>query len=209
MKIFSANALDLLYLKTSLRSSHLWGRDPKATPFYYTNRQRRNKYESVFFIPRPPVNFHINRGDFLLKIRGGPWTWSMDQVQGVVDPWTPVHVLYMSTIEDHLTLVWFISTRRLRRRSGRSAKFTPRWLSIISEKAKIHVEDLLCNLYGMQPGYVISNFKTVFQIASLFHVKLLKYVLMYQSNRSLNIPPGHTPGIWRLLLPGREGIWST
>ena len=36
------------------------------------------KYESVFFIPWPPVNFHLNRGDFLLKIRGGPWTWSMD-----------------------------------------------------------------------------------------------------------------------------------
>ena len=33
--------------------------------------------------------------------------------------------------------------------------------------------------------------------------------IMYQSNRSLNIPPGHTPGIWRLLLPGREGIWWT
>ena len=28
----------------------------------------------MFFIPWPPVNFHINRGDFLLKIRGGPWT---------------------------------------------------------------------------------------------------------------------------------------
>ena len=32
--------------------------------------------ESVFFIPWPPVNFHINRGDLLLKIRVGPWTWS-------------------------------------------------------------------------------------------------------------------------------------
>ena len=34
------------------------------------------------------VNFHRNRGDFLLKIRGGPWTrsmgWSMDRVHGVV-----------------------------------------------------------------------------------------------------------------------------
>jgi len=38
------------------------------------------------------VNFHTNRGDFLLKIRGGlwggPWTgpmgWSMDQVHRVV-----------------------------------------------------------------------------------------------------------------------------
>ena len=27
-----------------------------------------NKYESVFFIPCPTVNFHINRGDFLFKI---------------------------------------------------------------------------------------------------------------------------------------------
>ena len=53
------------------------------------------------------VNFHINRGDFLLKIRGGPWggpwTGSMDWVHGVVHgpgpsdgPWTPVHVLYTS-----------------------------------------------------------------------------------------------------------------
>ena len=33
---------------------------------------------------------------------------------------------------------------------------------------------------------------------------------MYQSNRSLNTqPPGHIPGIWRVLLPGREGIWWT
>ena len=40
----------------------------------------------MFFIPWPLVNFHINRGDFLLKIRGGPWGgpwtgsmgWSMD-----------------------------------------------------------------------------------------------------------------------------------
>ena len=31
---------------------------------------------------------------------------------------------------------------------------------------------------------------------------------MYQSNRSFNFPPGHTPGIWRLFLAGREGIWS-
>ena len=46
------------------------------------------KFESVFFIPWPPVNFHINRGDFLLKIRGGPWG----------GPWTPVHVLYTSII---------------------------------------------------------------------------------------------------------------
>ena len=43
-----------------------------------------NKYESVFFIPWTPVNFHINRGDFLLKIRGGPGPltrsmgWSMN-----------------------------------------------------------------------------------------------------------------------------------
>ena len=63
--------------------------------------------EYVFFIPRPPVNFHINRGDFLLRIRGGPWdgpwTGSMDRVHGVVHgpgpwrgPWIPVHVLYTS-----------------------------------------------------------------------------------------------------------------
>ena len=33
--------------------------------------------------------------------------------------------------------------------------------------------------------------------------------LVYQSNRSFNIPPpGHTPGIWRLFLSGRAGIWS-
>ena len=53
------------------------------------------------------MNFHINRGDFLLKIRGGPWggpwTQSMDRVHGVVHgpgpsggPWTPVHALYTS-----------------------------------------------------------------------------------------------------------------
>ena len=42
------------------------------------------KYESVIFIPWPPVNFqfYINWGNILLKIRGGPWTgsmgWSMD-----------------------------------------------------------------------------------------------------------------------------------
>ena len=45
------------------------------------------------------MNFHVNRGDFLLKIRGGPWggpwTGSMDRVHGVVHgpgpsggPWT-------------------------------------------------------------------------------------------------------------------------
>ena len=28
---------------------------------------------------------------------------------------------------------------------------------------------------------------------------------MYQWNRSVNIPPGHMLGIWRLFLPGREG----
>ena len=55
-------------------------------------------------------------------------------------------------------------------------------------KGKDPRERSFVNLYGMQPGYVISNFKTVFQMASLFHVKLLKYVLMYQSNRSSNIP---------------------
>ena len=32
--------------------------------------------------------------------------------------------------------------------------------------------------------------------------------LTYRSNRSFNIPsPGHTPGIWHLCRPGKEGIW--
>ena len=30
------------------------------------------------------------------------------------------------------------------------------------------------------------------------------YVLV---KSKLKHPPGHTPGIWRLFLPGREGIW--
>ena len=49
------------------------------------------KYESVFFISCPPVNFHINRGDFLLKIKGGR------EVHGP-GPWTPVNVLYTSLV---------------------------------------------------------------------------------------------------------------
>ena len=68
------------------------------------------KYEYVFFIPWPPVNFYINRSDFLLKIRGGPW--SMDQVHEVVHgpgpswggPWTPVHVLYMPDFYNTLSV---------------------------------------------------------------------------------------------------------
>ena len=81
------NALDL-YLKTSLWSSHLWGAIPKQPAITrQTLKDVSNKYESVFlFIPWPPVNFHINKGDFLLKIRGGPWG----------GPWTSVHVLYSS-----------------------------------------------------------------------------------------------------------------
>ena len=88
------NALDLLYLKTILWSSHLWGAIPKQPAITrQTLKDVSNKYESVFlFIPWPPVNFHLNRGDFLLKIRGGPWGgpwtgstgWSMDQIHGVV-----------------------------------------------------------------------------------------------------------------------------
>ena len=31
--------------------------------------------------------------------------------------------------------------------------------------------------------------------------------VMYRSNRSFNIPPGHTPGMWHLCCPGEEGIW--
>ena len=31
--------------------------------------------------------------------------------------------------------------------------------------------------------------------------------LMYQSNQSSNMPPGHTPGIWHLCRPGEEEIW--
>ena len=48
----------------------IWGRHITRK----TLKDVSNTYESVFsFIPSPPVNFHINRGDFLLKIRGGPW----------------------------------------------------------------------------------------------------------------------------------------
>ena len=35
---------------------------------------------------------------------------------------------------------------------------------------------------------------------------LFFYGVMYQSNGSFNVPLGHTPGIWRLFLPGRQGI---
>ena len=96
------NTLDLLYLKTRWWSSHLWGAIPKQPAITkQTLKDVSNKYESIFFIPRPLVNFHINRGDFLLKIRGGPWTGSKHRVHGVVPgpwggPWTPVHVLYTS-----------------------------------------------------------------------------------------------------------------
>ena len=94
------NALDLLYLKTSMWSSHLWGAILKQSAITrQTLKDVSNKYESVFlFIPWPVVNFHINRGDFLLKIRGGlwggPWIGSMGGPWG--GPWTPVHVLYTS-----------------------------------------------------------------------------------------------------------------
>ena len=93
---------------------NLWGRDPKATRYYETNAQGHKQWMHVIvcvfpMIPWPLVNSHINRGDFLLKIRGGPWggpwTGPMDWVHGVVHgpgpsdgPWTPVHVLYTSVI---------------------------------------------------------------------------------------------------------------
>ena len=55
-------------------------------------------------------------------------------------------------------------------------------------------------------------FDDFFSIISYFILilQLIRIMLfMYQSNRSFDIPPpGHTPGIWRLFLPGREGIWS-
>ena len=79
------NTLDLLYRKTRWWSSHLWGAIPKQPAITkQTLKDVSNKYESIFFIPRPLVNFHINRGDFLLKIRDGPWTGSMHRVHGVV-----------------------------------------------------------------------------------------------------------------------------
>ena len=53
--------------------------------------------------------------------------------------------------------------------------------------------------------------KPKYLILSLISGYRLKYSnkVMYQSNRSLNIPSGYTPGIWRLFLSGREGIWWT
>ena len=48
------------------------------------------------------------RGDFLLKIRGGPWIWSKDQVHGVVHgPWSmfcirPAPILPVYTIDEFL-----------------------------------------------------------------------------------------------------------
>ena len=71
--IESRNALDLMYLKTRWWSSHSWGVIPKQPAITrQTLKDISNKYGSVFFILQPLVNFHINRGDFLLKIRGGP-----------------------------------------------------------------------------------------------------------------------------------------
>ena len=34
-----------------------------------------------------------------------------------------------------------------------------------------------------------------------------KCSLTYRSNRSFNMPPGHTPGIWHLCRSGEERIW--
>ena len=53
MKILEVdrNALDLLYLKTSLWSSHLWGAIPKQPAFTrQTLQDVSNKCESAFFI---------------------------------------------------------------------------------------------------------------------------------------------------------------
>ena len=86
-RYWGRNTLDPLYLKTSLWSSHLWRHDPKAMQPAFTRQILKDvsyKYETVFFIRWPLVNFHINRGDFLLKIRGGPW--SMDRVHWPAGP---------------------------------------------------------------------------------------------------------------------------
>ena len=65
--IVGRNALDLLHFNLSI-----YGKQAAITG--QTLKDVSNKYESVFlFISWPPVNFNINRGDFLLKIRGGPW----------------------------------------------------------------------------------------------------------------------------------------
>ena len=46
------------------------------------------------------------------------------------------------------------------------------------KKAKIYVEDLLRSMYGMQPGYVISNVKQVNSSSSSpFTPRLVKYVI--------------------------------
>ena len=57
------------------------------------------------------------------------------------------------------------------------------------------------NSHNFKPAieFTYSDFPSHFKVNSV----------MYRSNRSLNIPPGHTSGIWRLFLPGREGIWLT
>ena len=61
------------------RSSAFDSKQPAITT--QTLKDVSNKYESVFFTPFSPVNFHINRGEFLLETRGspwgGPWTGSM------------------------------------------------------------------------------------------------------------------------------------
>ena len=50
---------------------------PCKTKSFYLSipKQPANTRQTLrqFFKPWPPVNFHINRGDFLLKIRGCPW----------------------------------------------------------------------------------------------------------------------------------------
>ena len=55
-------------------------------------------------------------------------------------------------------------------------------------------------------------YHSIHQLEFLENRKNLTSDVMYQSNRSFNTTPppnpGHTPGIWRVFLPGREGIWS-
>ena len=85
---FHSNTFKLQFDREDIPLHLLYSIVHKNKPIYFINEvftlrtqicnqgMLMKKYESVFFIPWPQVNFHINRGDFLLKIRGRPWTRS-------------------------------------------------------------------------------------------------------------------------------------
>ena len=133
--------------------------------------------------------FHFLRCDMVLGIVN-PLAWTFHAISN--EKRCPISMPFLSTYIDVSEDTKFFPARRIligQFKFPARQPYARKWMLFGTRQKLEHSSDIEIQSHG----------QNIERVSSFCYLEV-----MYKSNRSFNIPPGHTPGIWNLFLRGTD-----